>query len=144
MIAIDTNLLIYAHRSSVPEHEAARHALEAASRDARGWGISVASISEFWGIVTHPASAGGASSPEQARELLRALIETGDMQVCSASGGSTERLLQLACDLNVSGGRIFDLQIALSVFDNGASEIWTHDANFVRIPGLRVHDPIGN
>jgi hypothetical protein len=66
------------------------------------------------------------------------------MQVCSASGGFTERLLQLACDLNVSGGRIFDLQIALSVFDNGASEVWTHDANFVRIPGLRVHDPIGN
>jgi len=63
--------------------------------------------------------------------------------VCSPGGGFTERLLQLAHDLNVSDTRIFDLQIALSVFGNGASEIWTHDRNFIRIPGLRTYDPIG-
>jgi predicted nucleic acid-binding protein len=144
MIGIDTNLLIYAHRSAVPEHESARRALETASGNSRGWGISVASISEFWGIVTHPAAAGGASKPEQARDFLRSLTETGGMRIWSAGGGFTERLLQLACDLNVSGARIFDLQIALTVFDNGASEIWTHDVNFVRVPGLRIHDPVGN
>jgi len=41
----------------------------------------------------------------------------------------------------VQGPRIFDLQIALTAFENGATEIWTHDRNFLSLPGLRVRDP---
>lgn len=52
------------------------------------------------------------------------------------------RLLQMAAELDVRGPRIFDLQIALTAFDNGATEIWTHDRDFVAFPGLRVHDPL--
>jgi predicted nucleic acid-binding protein len=52
------------------------------------------------------------------------------------------RLLQMATDLEVRGPRIFDLQIALTAFDNGATEIWTHDRGFVAFPGLAVHDPL--
>jgi predicted nucleic acid-binding protein len=47
VIAVDTNLLVYAHRSSLPEHRRARRALEQASRDPRGWGIALASVAEF-------------------------------------------------------------------------------------------------
>jgi len=36
MIALDTNLLIYAHRSATAEHLAARAAIESASLDAAG------------------------------------------------------------------------------------------------------------
>jgi predicted nucleic acid-binding protein len=48
----------------------------------------------------------------------------------------------MATDLEVRGPRIFDLQIALTAFDNGATEIWTHDRGFVAFPGLAVHDPL--
>jgi len=48
----------------------------------------------------------------------------------------------MAADLQVAGSRIYDLQIALIAFENGATEIWTHDRNFTRIPGLHVHDPL--
>ena len=58
--------------------------------------------------------------------------------------GFGERLLQVARDLDVSGPRIFDLQIALTAFEGGATEIWTHDADFVSVPGLRVHDPLAS
>ena len=33
-------------------------------------------------------------------------------------------------------------QIALAALDNGATQIWTHDAQFVRVPGLRVVHPL--
>ena len=33
-------------------------------------------------------------------------------------------------------------EIGLTAFDNGAHELWTHDRRFVRLPGLRVRDPI--
>jgi hypothetical protein len=37
---------------------------------------------------------------------------------------------------------VFDLQVAITAVENGATEMWTHDAGFIRIPGLRVHDPV--
>ena len=142
MIAVDTNLLVYAHRSAVPEHRRARRAIEGAANDARGWGISAATIGEFWSIVTHPEASGRPSSPKEAAAFLRSLAEGGGMQVWTPGTGFADRLLQLAIDLEVSGARIFDLQIALTAFENGAVEIWSHDRNFVRLPGMRVRDPL--
>ncbi len=48
----------------------------------------------------------------------------------------------MAADLGVTGVRVFDLQIGLCALDSGATELWTHDRGFVKIPGLAVHDPL--
>jgi predicted nucleic acid-binding protein len=45
-------------------------------------------------------------------------------------------------DRAVSGPRIFDLQIALTACEGGATELWTHDAAFIAVPGLRVSDAL--
>ena len=142
MIAIDTNLLIYAHRASFPEHLAARRAIQKASNHPRGWGIALPCIAEFWSVVTHPASAGGPSTAPQAHDFLSALVADAGAAVWLPHEGFWERLLRLAAGLAVPGRRVFDPQIALTAFENGASEIWTHDANFVTLPGLLVHDPL--
>jgi predicted nucleic acid-binding protein len=141
MIGIDTNLLVYGHRAGAPEHRAAVRALEAASRDARGWGISLPSVAEFWSIVTHPACAGGPSATDDAHGFLAALVEGGAV-IWTPGEDFWQRLTRLAADLSIQGPRIFDLQIALAARDSGATEIWTHDAGFVSIRGLRVHDPL--
>ncbi len=142
MIAVDTNILIYAHRSGTDEHRPARRAIERARNSGEPWGISAASIGEFWSIVTHPRAAGRPSTPAEAAGFLQALAETAGMQTWTPGPGFAARLLACACDLDVSGPRIFDLQIALTVFDNGATQLWTHDAGFVRLPGLRIVDPL--
>ena len=142
MIAIDTNLLIYAHRASLPEHLPARRAIEQASRDSRGWGIALPSVSEFWSVVTHPESRGGASTARQATGFLRALIMEAGAMLWTPGESFWQRLVELAGQLEIRGPRIFDLQIGLTAFDNGAVEIWTHDTRFAAFPGLRVHDPL--
>lgn len=142
MIAIDTNLLIYAHRSGTREHRPAQRAIETAASDPRGWGISLASVSEFWSIVTHPAANGQPATPRLAMSFLTSLVETGGMQIWSPGVDFAARLMQLAADLEISGVRIFDLQIGLTAFENGAAELWSHDAAFVRIPGLAIVDPL--
>lgn len=100
MIAVDTNLLVYAHRAGLAEHQAARRALEGAANGDVGWGITLASVTEFWSVVTHRAFAGRPSTAREAAGLLDALRQAG------------------------------------------AREIWTHDADFASIPGLRVRDPL--
>lgn len=142
MIALDTNLLVYAHRAGVREHTSARRAIERASEDPRGWGVALGTVTEFWMNVTHPTSVGGPSSSDQARDFLAALLQDGPGVVWMPREPFWNRLLQLASDRNVSGVRIFDLQIALTAFDNGATEIWTHDRDFAAFPGLHVHDPL--
>jgi predicted nucleic acid-binding protein len=70
------------------------------------------------------------------------LQEDGGLAVWSQGARFVDRLLQTAADLDVRGVRVFDLQIALCALDAGASELWTHDARFVKVPGLRLRDPL--
>lgn len=71
MIALDTNLLVYAHRSATPEHKRARAAIERAAASS-GWGIAAAVVAEFWSVVTHPAAGGRPSTAAEARGFLSA------------------------------------------------------------------------
>ncbi|MFM9058499.1 MAG: type II toxin-antitoxin system VapC family toxin [Planctomycetaceae bacterium] len=140
MIAIDTNLLIYAHRSGTTEHAAARRAIEKACNAAGGCGIPLPGVAEFFSIVTHPTASGRPSSPRAAADFLAALAEAGIVPL--APGPSfAPRLLETAADLDVTGARIFDLQIGLCALDAGATQLWTHDRKFVKLPGLAIKHP---
>ena len=144
MIAVDTNLLVYAHRAGCPEHEAARRAIEDAANNLNGWGIPSPCLFEFWSVVTHPSSIGGGSSPASARGFIEALIETAGATILPPPPALGPRCLQIANQLDVRGPRIFDLQIGLTALDAGVTEIWTHDAGFIGLPGLKVRDPLSS
>ncbi len=141
MIAIDTNLLVYAHRAALAEHRAARRAIEKAANVSEGWGIPLPCIAELWSVVTDPAATKRPSRPEEVRDYLAGLAEAGAILLLpGASFGA--RLLRLAQDLRVLGNGIFDLQVGLAALDGGATEIWTHDRRFKGIPGLAAVDPL--
>lgn len=142
MIAVDTNLLVYAHRSGFSSHSVAIQALEKAFRNPLGWGIPLTCTAEFWSIVTHAKMGDRPSNPDEARSFLDNILEDGGGLVLYPGTGLYSRLGRWAEELRVQGPRIFDLVIALTATDNGAVEIWTHDASFLEIPGLRVVDPL--
>lgn len=142
MIAVDTNLLVYAHRTATPEHKAAQRALERAAADPGGWGFSIGNVLEFWSVVTHPASKGRPSTASEARKFLRNLTEQGGAVMWLPTPGFDVRLLANATRLGLMGPRVFDLQIAMTALDNGARSMWTHDAGFIHLPGLPVLDPL--
>ena len=142
MIAIDTNLLVFADRAATLEHRPAQAAIEAACSSRSGCGIAAPAVAEFYSIVTHPAASGRPSSPEEAAAFLRVLQEEGGLAVWSQGPQFADRLQQTAADLDVRGVRVFDLQIALCALDGGATELWTHDKGFVKVPGLRIRDPL--
>jgi predicted nucleic acid-binding protein len=138
VIAIDTNLLIYAHLALSDEHDRAASALRAA-RGGGGWGFAVPVVAEFWRVVTP----GGLSTLAQADSFFAGLYQAG--AVCwRPMPGFERRLTAQAVEHGVSGYRIFDLQIALMAWEAGATEIWTHDRDFIQLPGLDVRDPIAD
>ncbi len=141
MIVVDTNLLVYAHRSATPEHRAARSALEAASRLTDGWGLATASVLEFWSVVTHPAATGRPSTAKEARAFIEALVAAG-ARLLAPGPAVAQRILEAADRLQVVGPRVFDLHIAVTALDHGATELWSHDWGFITLPGLRLVDPL--
>jgi uncharacterized protein len=142
VIAVDTNLLVYAHRAGCPEHVSARRAIEEAANGSEGWGIPASCLFEFWSVVTHPSSAGGGSSPASARGFIEALVDTAGAVLLPSPPSLIPMCLKLAEQLNVRGPRIFDLQIGLVALDAGVTEIWTHDSGFIALPGLKLRDPL--
>ena len=54
MIAVDTNLLVYAHRRDSEWNAAARSALSDLAEGRRAWAIPWPCVHEFVAIVTHP------------------------------------------------------------------------------------------
>lgn len=77
MIAIDTNLLIDAHRSTTPEHRVAKAAIERALNATGECGIALPSIAEFFGIVTHRTTSAGRRRPRRHAGLSHLCWATG-------------------------------------------------------------------
>lgn len=140
MIALDSNILIYAHRQGAPEHQRALAVIAEAAASTGGWGFSVYSVGELYRVVTHELATGGPSRPADVRHYLETLEAAGG-RVLNPDPGFATRLLKTAEDLDLTGRRIYDLQIALTVREAGAREIWTNDRGFVSVPGLRVVNP---
>ncbi len=67
MIAVDTNLLVYAHRRDSPWFEPARQVLHSLVEGTATWATPWPSLHEFLAISTHP------SIYRPPTELLRAL-----------------------------------------------------------------------
>ncbi len=142
MIAVDTNLLVYAHRAGCVEHGQAQRAIERAAASRNGWCIPLPCLFEFWSVVTHPTSVGGASPPDLAQRFIEALVATGRARVLLPGDQFAERCFEAAARLDVHGPRVFDLQIGLMCLEAGVTELWTRDAGFVVMPGLRILDPL--
>jgi predicted nucleic acid-binding protein len=123
MIALDTNILIYAHRTGgVPEHRAAKRLIEELAESTGGWCIPFPCVAEFWAVVTHPAFTGRPSRPREARQFLNNLVTAG-AKILYPRMGAMEHLAELAVRLDVQGARIFDLQIGLICQDSGALDL---------------------
>ena len=54
MIAVDTNILVYAHRRDSPFHDAALQRMTELAEGRSAWALPWPCLHEFIGIVTHP------------------------------------------------------------------------------------------
>ena len=76
MIAVDTNILVYAHREELPQHARARARLVELAEGAARWAIPVFCLGEFLRVVTHPRLFDPPFAVSEACQALGAMLGT--------------------------------------------------------------------
>ncbi len=142
VIAVDTNILVYAHRSDSPFHERARAALETLAAGARAWAIPWPCAHEFFAIVTHPRIYKTATPPETAFAQLRALQTLTNLALLAETDDHLLHLESAALAAKVHGGAIHDARVAAICLSHGVTELWSADRDFSRFPVLAVRNPL--
>ena len=142
MIAIDTNLLVYAHRESSPFHAKALEVVADLAENPALWAIPWPCLHEFLAIVTHPRIFDPPSGLAEAWEFLDALLESPSLQVIGEESGYTATLRSLLFSSQVCGPRIHDARIAAICLNHAVAVLWTADRDFARFPDLRTRNPL--
>ena len=78
MIAVDTNILVYAHREDSPFHEAAFERVAELAEGPAVWAIPWPCLHEFLAIVTHPRIYAPPTPLAQALDQVDAWLEIAD------------------------------------------------------------------
>jgi hypothetical protein len=142
MIAVDTNLLVYAHRTDAAEHAAALHVVRGLAEGRARWALPWPCIHEFIAIVTHPRIFSPPTPLAAALDQVDAWLESPVVTTLAESPGYWERLRDQLKSGAVAGARVHDARIAALCLHHGVRELWTADRDFSRFPRLAVRNPL--
>ena len=144
MIAVDTNVLVYAHREDSAWHSGAYLCVEGLAQGRGAWAIPWPCLHEFLAIVTHPRIYDPPTPLEKALNQVDAWLEAPGLILLGESGGYWSELRALLANGRVTGGQVHDARVAALCLEHGAAELWTADRDFSRFPGLKVRNPLVN
>ncbi|MBK6998463.1 MAG: PIN domain-containing protein [Rhodoferax sp.] len=142
MIAVDTNLLVYAHRVEVSFHARAFACLERLAQGSRPWGIPVSCLHEFLSIVTNPKIFRPASDFEQALDQVDAWLASPQAHVLHSGAQHWRILSDLTRKAKLQGGQFHDARIAAICMENGVSVLYSADRDFGRFQALKTVNPL--
>jgi toxin-antitoxin system PIN domain toxin len=142
MIAVDTNLLVYAHREDSPWHRAAGELIRELSEGRRPWAIPWPCLHEFLAIVTHPRIYVPPTPLPAAIAQVDAWLEAPSSVLLSEEKGYWEPLRTTLRAGQVRGAQVHDAHVAALCIHHGVDELWTADRDFSRFAGLRVRYPL--
>lgn len=142
MIAVDTNILVYAHRADALFHDSAARVLRELAEGSGLWAIPWPCVHEFLAKVTHPRIFKEPTPIELALEQLSGWLHSPSARTIGESDGYFETLANVLIDSKTSGAKVHDARIAALCFSNGVDELWSADRDFSRFAGLRVKNPL--
>ena len=142
MIAVDTNILVHAHRNDSPWHESARTAVTSLAEGQSAWAIAWPCVHEFLGIVSNVKIMRPPTPMELAIDQVAAWAESATLVFLAESAGHLATLRQLALAGRVHGARIHDARIAAICLQHGVRELWTADRDFSLFPDLKTRNPM--
>jgi len=142
MIAIDTNLLVYAHREDSPWHEPAAARIAELAEAREPWAIAWPCLHEFLAIVTHPRIYAPPTPLPAALDQVDAWLASPSLAVLAETDGYWPELRALLTDGRIAGPQVHDARVAALCRLHAVRELWSADRDFSRFGGLRVRNPL--
>ncbi len=138
MIAVDTNVLVYAHRVETELHAEAARELIALAEGAAHWGLPIFCAAEFLRVVTHRRVFRPPSTLERAVDFLNGVVASPSCRVVLPGAGFLDLLTATSRAADARGNLLFDAQIVALCREHGISTLLTNDRDFERFSGLHV------
>jgi toxin-antitoxin system PIN domain toxin len=142
LIAVDTNILVYAHRGDSPFHAVAKRRVTDLAEGSAPWAIAWPCLHEFLSIVTHPRIYAPPTPPERALDQVGAWLDSPTIVLLGETAGYWRALREMVENGRVAGPRIHDARIAALCRHHGVSELWSADRDFSRFAGITVTNPL--
>ena len=142
MIAVDTNLLVYAHRRDSDWHAPAARALRGLAEGHNQWALPWPCLHEFVAIATHPRIYSPPSTVGEALAQVRAWLQSPSVVLLSEGPVHIDAFEAAVLAGKAAGPRVHDAKIAALCAEHGISELWTADRDFGRFPAIRAHNPL--
>ena len=142
MIAIDTNILVYAHRTDSQFHPEALACVTQCAEGRAAWAIAWPCLHEFFGIVTHARIYKPATTTALALDQIEAWLESPSLVLLAESHQHWPTLKALLSKARVAGPLVHDARIAALCMQHSVKELWSADRDFGRFAGLRVVNPL--
>ena len=142
MIAVDTNLLVYAHREDSTWHDAAYARIAELAEDKTPWAIPWPCVHEFIAIVTHPRIYAPPTPPDADIDQVDAWLVSPSVTLLAESEGYWSKLRALVQDGRIAGPLVHDARVAALCLLHGVRELWSADRDFGRFSNLAVRNPL--
>ncbi len=136
MIALDTNVLVYAHRAEMPLHGPAHERLRSLAEGSEPFALPLFVLGEFVRVVTHPRAFKPPTPLAVALEYLDRVLGSPSARLLTP-GPSFPSLFAEACREGAAAGNLaFDAQLVAVCREHGVTELLTEDRDFSRFPGM--------
>jgi hypothetical protein len=142
MIAVDTNILVYAHRRDSDWHDPAVACVQQLAAGALSWLVPWPCIHEFLAITTHPRIYAPASTLDAALRQVDYWLESPSLVVAGEADDHWRALRALAKQSRIAGPVFHDARVAAICQTHGVDVLWSADRDFSRFPNLRVSNPL--
>jgi toxin-antitoxin system PIN domain toxin len=140
VILADVNVLVYAHRKDLPEHDRFSAWLNAEVGSGRGYAVCDASLSGFLRVVTNARVFADPTPLGAALRFVDALRDHVAAIHLSPGPRHWPLFTELCTAIGARGNDIPDAYLAALAIESG-SELVTADQGFGRFPGLRWSCP---
>ncbi|MFP4483855.1 MAG: type II toxin-antitoxin system VapC family toxin [Spirochaetaceae bacterium] len=143
MIAVDTNILVYAHRGDSAFHGPAFEAVRSLAESDTPWAVPWPVVHEFLAVVTHPRIYSPPTPLSEALMQVQIWMGSPSFAALAEPAGVYFRHLQhLVEAAQATGPRVHDARIAAICLSHGVDELWTADRDYSRFPVLTVRNPL--
>ena len=142
MIAVDSSILIYAHREDSPFHEAAAVAMSRLAQGRAAWAVPWPCLHEFFAVVTHVRIYKPPTPSVQALDQIEAWLESPSLVMLAETDGHWPQLRGLLQQGRIRGPAVHDARIAALCLQHHVRELWSADRDFSRFAALKVFNPL--